>query len=567
MNILYRMCIGMVVLFGFSYSLDSAEMTQLIRKGDVAGIEKMIVQNPGLLKVDEKRGHAPLHYAVSVGNIEIIKLLLDKGMKVDCLYHQRNTPFTFAAYGGKVAIAKLLLKRGADLNHNNQFNETALVFAVRNRHHRFIDFLLDNDLRLEENIKHKKINIHEIAKAGNRRLLDRVLKLGMKVYTDSETGDSFLHSVASGGHLKYVQKIVKKSKQVNTANHFGYTPLHGAAEAGKLEVVKFLIDRGGDYKKRIFRGDSVYSLAKKSRNAKLITYLESVGANKYGEEFQSPEGKYIDPNLPGKKARIFAPGVVSTLDGFEFAGTFSPDGIHYYFTRRLKGKQRIFHSAFVNGKWSKPALAPSPLSYPNAHEYEPHVAPDGKRIFFGSWRPLPGKSEMNHTYDIWYADRTDSGWGKPVFFEPGMMYVTSTLSGKIYFNYYSKTDKKENGIYTREPKGKEYKDKVRLSSVINGLRYAAHPFIAPDESFLIFDAKVNTRLGELYIAFRKSDGSWGKPIHMGKEINNGEDSIMTASLSPDGKYLFFYRNKSIYWISASIIDDLKKLWIERGRKK
>ena len=59
---------------------------------------------------------------------------------------------------------------------------------------------------------------------------------------------------------------------------------------------------------------------------------------------------------------------------------------------------------------------------------------------------------------------------------------------------------------------------------------------------------------DLYLSFKKGDGSWGKAIHLGK--NFGEGVKMCASLSPDGKYIFYMLNMDIYWVSAEIIEKL-----------
>jgi Tol biopolymer transport system component len=90
------------------------------------------------------------------------------------------------------------------------------------------------------------------------------------------------------------------------------------------------------------------------------------------------------------------------------------------------------------------------------------------------------------------------------------------------------------------------------------------PFIAPDESYLIF---CSTRglpdydEGDLFISFRQPGGSWTDPVTMGEPINTNQMERFSA-LSPDGKYLFFTRwtpdyDEDVYWVSASIIDKLK----------
>ena len=84
----------------------------------------------------------------------------------------------------------------------------------------------------------------------------------------------------------------------------------------------------------------------------------------------------------------------------------------------------------------------------------------------------------------------------------------------------------------------------------------AHPFIAPDESYLIFDAMPHgpEEGARLFISFRKEDGTWRKAINL-SEIWESGDPEMAASVSPDGKYLFFAREGNIYWVDAGVMEN------------
>ena len=44
----------------------------------------------------------------------------------------------------------------------------------------------------------------------------------------------------------------------------------------------------------------------------------------------------------------------------------------------------------------------------------------------------------------------------------------------------------------------------------------------------------------------------------GAGINLKNTASGDASLSPDGRFLFFSRSGDIYWVSTKIIDDIKK---------
>ena len=80
----------------------------------------------------------------------------------------------------------------------------------------------------------------------------------------------------------------------------------------------------------------------------------------------------------------------------------------------------------------------------------------------------------------------------------------------------------------------------------------AHPYIAPDESYVIFDGIRPSGYGDcdLYISFNKN-GIWTEAYNLGSKINS-EMCEMTPSVSPDGKHLFFHRGEDvkgdIYWV-------------------
>ena len=88
------------------------------------------------------------------------------------------------------------------------------------------------------------------------------------------------------------------------------------------------------------------------------------------------------------------------------------------------------------------------------------------------------------------------------------------------------------------------------------------PFIAPDESYLIFASERPGGLGaaDLYISFREAGGAWGDPKNMGTAVNSSAADY-TPMLSPDGKYLFFTSSRQaqddIYWIDARVIDTFR----------
>jgi hypothetical protein len=103
-----------------------------------------------------------------------------------------------------------------------------------------------------------------------------------------------------------------------------------------------------------------------------------------------------------------------------------------------------------------------------------------------------------------------------------------------------------------------------LGAGINTRHSEGDTFVARDESFLIvsvWDHPANRGESDLYISFRKPDGSWSALKNLGPPINT-EANENCAALSPDGKYFFYVAVSThgdrpsidTYWVDARILD-------------
>ena len=109
------------------------------------------------------------------------------------------------------------------------------------------------------------------------------------------------------------------------------------------------------------------------------------------------------------------------------------------------------------------------------------------------------------------------------------------------------------------PSGAGYTSPEALVGRANSPYADVHPVIAPDESYVIFDSTRPDGMGwaDLYISFRRPDGTWGEAVPMGEVVNNRTNNIC-PSLSPDGEFLFFTSNNDIYWVSTEAIAKLRQ---------
>jgi len=273
--------------------------------------------------------------------------------------------------------------------------------------------------------------------------------------------------------------------------------------------------------------------------------------------YQELRGPYLGQKLPGMEPELFAPGIVSTKTGWEAAVSFSPDMKVMLFTKRasIQGTEnRIMICEQKNGVWSRPRPAPFAL---DVMEYESFFHPAGNRVFFNSRRPRPPGTFSRGTG--WSVDRSPDGWGEPKYLPEAIngewvMSITASKNNNLYF---TGMRNRKYGIYQTVFRKGIYLTGEYLPQAINSLKGASHPFIAPDENFIIFDAQAGG-MGKtsLYISFKNSRGEWMPALKFDKKINATQTEGI-ASLSPDGKFLFFHRSSDVYWVDAGIIKKMK----------
>lgn len=288
----------------------------------------------------------------------------------------------------------------------------------------------------------------------------------------------------------------------------------------------------------------------------LSTHILTLNCKGQQDDFPVLKGPYLGQKQPGKIPELFGPGIISTED-HEFSITFSKNGKELFFTRRKDdgSGNRLFYMKMEAGIWSVPH--PPPFAV-DCREFEPNFVPDGSRLFYNSSRSLPDTVHSPHPFNLWMVYKKGSDWkvpemiGSPIM-ESFPMFATQAKDGTLYF-----TGNIERGIYSAEYSNGRFEIPVRLPDVINGVNWAGHPFIDPHERYLIFDSNVDEQgTKNLYISFKDNEGRWTESVNLYQCSGFPEHAAM-PHVSFDGRYLFFTSSGDIYWVDASIIDELNK---------
>lgn len=104
---------------------------QAIERDDNEAVRKLVKSGIDL-KTRDERGNTALHVAVAGGNLEIVRLLLENGAKVNAKNKEKLTPIWMFEDGEDetlVKIFRLLIAKGADVNVLNEDKASLLMMA------------------------------------------------------------------------------------------------------------------------------------------------------------------------------------------------------------------------------------------------------------------------------------------------------------------------------------------------------------------------------------------------------------------------------------------------------
>jgi Tol biopolymer transport system component len=311
--------------------------------------------------------------------------------------------------------------------------------------------------------------------------------------------------------------------------------------------------------------------------------------NNNTETFPVLRGDYLGQELPQDSAILFAPDIVST-GMVDRDIVFYPDGSEIYFCKNIKNFKfsTIFYTKQIKGVWMEPKV----LEFATDPKYiyiEPHISPDGSKFYFASNKPHEGTEP--ETMNIWVSDRTENRWGEPYLIgspintKTDQYFPSVTKTGTLYFTSEDSTN--EEFIYRAKLVDGIYQEPEKLPLNVNGGRARFNALISPDENYIIvptFGLPDSYGATDYYIVFRNENDEWSKPLNMGNQVNSNNGQEWSASISPDGKYLFFMSARvpemelkgkitldiynelhnspqnglsDIYWVSTDFIEDLR----------
>ncbi|KAF7891311.1 uncharacterized protein EAF02_001636 [Botrytis sinoallii] len=212
-------------------------------------------------------GWTPLHIAVSTGNIEIARLLLDQYPELKNLQDNKyQTPATLAFWKGNASLILLFLENGAEGFPHLEFSPTPTFTPL------VLSVLRDQQMRrlvtvsqYRQEVEYNGFSLIQKLLSLQRSELDWILKTrflcgGILLHIASEkdvrlwverfhmavddlddNGCTALCRTSATDNTGLAKALVKVGTNVNLANSLKSSPLHVAVERNRFEMVKFLL--------------------------------------------------------------------------------------------------------------------------------------------------------------------------------------------------------------------------------------------------------------------------------------------------------------------------------------
>jgi ankyrin repeat protein len=274
---------NVVCLFVFALLVTTAQAGEIhdaAARGDMAAIQQLLQQDPGLVQSKDDRDCTSLHFAADSGRLEVVELLLERGAEIEAKDADGDTPLMWAAYAGRANVAERLITAGADLKVQNIRQRTPLHYAGSGGSAEIARLLLAHGADINAQDRGGQTPLIRAVLRDKKEVAELLLGEG----ADTELRDDYdrtalLLVARETGATDMARLLVDKDADINAEDRFSDTPLVLAAWRGFSGIVDLLIDRGAVIPATGENSEELASYSAERGLVRLFQALVEVGAD------------------------------------------------------------------------------------------------------------------------------------------------------------------------------------------------------------------------------------------------------------------------------------------------
>lgn len=231
MNLLNNYCIfNSLILLVFA---EGCKLLQAAALGNVFNIKKLLQATPSNIYFRDYDRRTALHVAASEGQLDIVKLLIEKyRAPINRSDRWGGSPLDDAHRHRHSDVVAYLRGRGASTGSTDQL--TNLITAAVTGDLDEVKLLLEGPAVNLSNSSSKK----NLSKSF---IPPKALDVNRGDY-DARTA---LHLAAAAGHPHIISYLIEKGANVNTVDNWGGTPLDDAIRTSNVECIRIIKENGG----------------------------------------------------------------------------------------------------------------------------------------------------------------------------------------------------------------------------------------------------------------------------------------------------------------------------------
>lgn len=259
--------------FSLPESLDVPPLVRAAQAGSNVEVEQLLDRGTDIEGQHKSSGRNALAVAAHCGNDNVVKLLLQHGVRNDMRDASRSTALHLAAGRGHVGAMQLLLHDGASVEDRDAEERTPLWLASSNGYLEAVELLLAHRAKVNTRADSQLTSLHVAAKRGDAAMADLLLRHGAHVDAKDRQLMTALHYSCEGGHDTVVGVLLGKRADIEARGAALKTPLMCAASTGQLHVVELLLKRKATLKSKTDRGMNALHYACQTGNVEVADFL------------------------------------------------------------------------------------------------------------------------------------------------------------------------------------------------------------------------------------------------------------------------------------------------------
>jgi ankyrin repeat protein len=245
------------------------------------------------INIRDEHGFSPLHHAILRNNLQIIELLIAKGADINSQDPHGYTPLILA---NTTDSANILLKHGANLHTKTTYGITALMSATLKGNAAMIELLAQHGANVKETtgpgfnilmlVPSAPSLFHEDGEPpySPEKIIELLIKYGADIHAKTNDGANILVAFVvnyrnphkdSDVHFKRILDfLISKGIDINAQDNYGNTALMYAAMGTNTSKIQSLLNAGAKWDIKNKEGQSALNLAITEKHKEIIKVLE-----------------------------------------------------------------------------------------------------------------------------------------------------------------------------------------------------------------------------------------------------------------------------------------------------